>query len=406
MHETLMSGFAMMFFQHPTLLQYQRAMKQKRQRCNLETIFGVQEIPSDTQMREILDGVPVEPLRRLLPELFEAVRRAGWANPFKTTVSTGADAGDYYTVAIDGSEYFRSSAIQCPGCLRRRDNGGQMQYSHTVVAATLVKAGWRRVLPLDVEEVRNSDGLEKQDCEITAGKRLMERLRREHRQMKAIIAGDDLYSHEPFVQMLQQQRFHYLLVAKAESHKELFDWVQMLQQRGGTQRGQWHEGPASKRRFFDYEIVRQVPLTTQHTTVVTLVQVWERDKTGKLLYHNSWITDLEVTPENVAVVVRIGRSRWKIENEHFNIHKNHGYDLEHNYGHGKETLSMIFYLLNLLAFVAHLILDLGDRLYQQCRAQESRRELWNVLRTMMRMFLVESWSQMLQLFLEDEGASP
>jgi hypothetical protein len=175
MHDTLMSGFAMMFFQHPSLLQFQRVMKQKRQRCNLETIFGVKEVPSDTQMREIVDGAPVEPLRRLLPELVEAMRRAGWAEPFKTHVPSGEHQGDYYTLAIDGSEYFHSTKIQCPGCLRRPDAGGTVQYSHQVVGATLVRSGSHRVLPLDVQEVRNDDGVEKQDCEINAGKRLMAR---------------------------------------------------------------------------------------------------------------------------------------------------------------------------------------------------------------------------------------
>ena len=67
--DTLRSGFAMMFFQHPSLLQFQRAMAKKRQRCNLQTIFGVHEIPSDTQMRDMLDGVKVESLRGLLPQL-------------------------------------------------------------------------------------------------------------------------------------------------------------------------------------------------------------------------------------------------------------------------------------------------------------------------------------------------
>src|SRR5262245_48330990 len=70
LHDTLMSGFAMMFFQHPSLLEFQRKMQQRRGRCNLETIFGVHEVPSDTQMREILDGVPPELLRPLLPALF------------------------------------------------------------------------------------------------------------------------------------------------------------------------------------------------------------------------------------------------------------------------------------------------------------------------------------------------
>ena len=49
LHDTLMSGFALMFFQHASLLQFQRAMEKKRRRCNLQTMFGVHEVPSDTQ---------------------------------------------------------------------------------------------------------------------------------------------------------------------------------------------------------------------------------------------------------------------------------------------------------------------------------------------------------------------
>jgi len=56
--------------------------------------------------------------------------------------------------------------------------------------------------------------------------------------------------------------------------------------------------------------------------------------------------------------------------------------------------------------VAHAILQMGDRLYQQCRAQESRRELWNALRTIMNVVLVQSWRQLLLVYLEEEGASP
>jgi hypothetical protein len=81
---------------------------------NLETIFKVEAIPSDTQMREIIDGASIEPLRLLLPEVFERMRRTGWTVRFVTEVS----AENYYTVALDGSEYFHSQKIECPGCLR------------------------------------------------------------------------------------------------------------------------------------------------------------------------------------------------------------------------------------------------------------------------------------------------
>jgi hypothetical protein len=406
LHDTLMSGFAMMFFQHPSLLEFQRKLQQRRGRCNLETIFGVHEVPSDSQMREILDGVPVELLRQVLPALFAKVRRAGWAMDFKSPVPSGAHQGAYYSAMLDGSDYFHSTKVQCPGCVRRTDGHGHVHYHHTVVSATLVKAGSHRVMPLDVEEVRNSDGSDKQDCELNAAKRLITRVRQEHPQLPLIIGGDDLYCHEPFIAQLRELRLHHVLVCKPLSHLELYAWVEELERLGGCEQGQWQEGPACRRRFFTYRIVRSVPLTAARRIWGTLVEVWEHDRCGQQQYHNAWFTDLEVMADNVAAIGRIGRSRWKIENEQFNVQKNHGYELEHNYGHGQQTLSMVFYLLNLLAFIAHMILERGDRLYQRCLATTSRRELWHTLRTAMHLMLVSTWADFLLIYLDEAGSSP
>ena len=406
LHDTLLSGFAMLFFQHPSLLEFQRKMQQRRGRCNLATLFGVTEVPSDTQMREILDGIPTELLRPLLPALFEKIRRAGWAREFKSLVPSGEHQGEYYTVMLDGTDYFHSTRVQCPGCLQRVDAGGEVHFRHTVVAATLVKAGSHRVLPLEVEEVRNSDGHAKQDCELNAAKRLIPRLRQDHPQMPLIVGGDDLYAHEPFIAQLRTHRLQHVLVCKPGSHAEVYKWVEALARLGACEVGQWTEGPACRRRFFEYRVARQIPLTATRRIWCTFVEVWERDRTGQLRYHNAWVTDLGVDSHNVAAIVQSGRARWKIENEQFNVQKNHGYELEHNYGHGQQTLSMVFYLLNLLAFVAHVILERGDRLYQRCLATTSRRELWHTFRTTMRMILVASWTQFLLLYLDEAGSSP
>jgi hypothetical protein len=405
--DTLMSGFAVMFFQHPSLLQFQRAMEKKRQRCNLQTLFGVHEVPSDTQMREILDEVKPETLRGVLPQLWEKVRRAGWGGRFTTTLPSGEHQGTYYTVALDGSEYFRSTTIQCPHCLRQTDPQGRVHYSHKIVGATVGRAGSHQVLPLDVEEVRNATAESApQDCELTAAKRLLARLRREHPQMAQIVIGDDLYSHVPFVEQLQQQRQHYVLVAKPASHPTLLAAVAAAEGTAQISPGQWTEGSGTRQRTYTYRLVRYVPLALESTVRVNYVEVWEQNAQGEQLYHNSWITDLDVDASNVAVVVQLGRTRWKIENEQFNVHKNHGYELTHNYGHGQQSLSMVFYLLNLLAYVTHAVLALGDRLYQRCRAQESRRELWNALRTLVNTFLVTNWATLLAVYLDDTDASP
>jgi hypothetical protein len=239
LHDTLMSGFAMMFFQSPNLLELQRKMRQRRHQCNLETIFGVREVPSDTQMRDILDGVSVELMRPLLPAVFEKIRCAGWAKEFTTTLSSGADQGTYYTLMLDGSDYFHSTRLQCPSCLQRHDSAGEVNFRHTVVSGTLVKAGSHRVLPIDVAEVRNDDGQDKQDCESKAAKRLILRLRQEHPQLALIIGGDDLYCHEPFIGQLREHRMHHVLVCKPGSHAEVYREVETQDALGALERGKW-----------------------------------------------------------------------------------------------------------------------------------------------------------------------
>ena len=69
----------------------------------------------------------------------------------------------------------------------------------------------------------------------------------------------------------------------------------------------------------------------------------------------SWVTDLDLSDKNLDLYQRAGRSRWRVENETFNTLKNQGYDLEHNYGHGKENLSTVLALLMFLAFAVDQI---------------------------------------------------
>jgi hypothetical protein len=307
---------------------------------------------------------------------------------------------------LDGTEYFNSSRIACKRCLTRRTADGETNYYHSVVAATLVKPGSHRVWPIAAELVRSHDGEKKQDCELKAAKRLIERFRSEHPHLGVIVTGDDLYSHGPYIELLREKRLKFVLVAKDSSHCEMGEWIKGIEKAGGVLRGKYETGPAAKRRYFEYRIVEDVPLNYKGEIKVNYFEVWERDKKGQLLYHNSWVTDFEVDERNIAEMVGIGRSRWKIENEQFNVQKNHGYELTHNFGHGKETLSEIFYLLNLIAFVVHKILEIGDRQYQRCMANETRRDLWTALRVAANWFLFESWDAMLLFLLEKQEQSP
>jgi hypothetical protein len=99
------------------------------------------------------------------------------------------------------------------------------------------------------------------------------------------------------------------------------------------------------------------------------------------------VTDIAVNAGNAALLIEVGRSRWKIENECFNSLKNQGYHMAHNFGHGEKHLSFNMYLSILLAFFMHQILELTDEAYQACRKKfGSKKNLWNTIRTSINLF--------------------
>jgi hypothetical protein len=63
------------------------------------------------------------------------------------------------------------------------------------------------------------------------------------------------------------------------------------------------------------------------------------DKEGNIRKRFSFATNHSITRDNVVALIKAGRARWKIENEHNNNLKTKGYNLEHNFGHGKDNLS-------------------------------------------------------------------
>ena len=165
-HNVVMCSFAAMYFQDPSLLQFQRRMEDAKETSNLKTLFKVDSIPKDAQIREVLDEIDPLSLEEVFPDYFGRLQRGKHLEDYRVL-------GKYYMAVIDGSEYFSSENISCPGCLKR--NG---RFLHQIVQAAAVHPEKPRVIPLAPEEVKNTDGAGKQDCEVNAGKRLLEKLRR------------------------------------------------------------------------------------------------------------------------------------------------------------------------------------------------------------------------------------
>lgn len=391
-----MSGFAMMYFQDPSLLQFQRRMEEANQQNNLRNMFDVDVIPSDTQLREQLDNSPSDKLEEVFSDYFRQLQRAKQLENYQFLPGK-------YLIVLDGSGYFSSHKISCPSCLVTTPKKGSPRYHHQILQAVLIHPDCKQVIPLAPEPIRNTDGKDKQDCEINAGKRILKKIRQTHPKLEIIIVGDGLYSKQPFIKCLKEAGFSFILVAKPDDHKIMMEWVCEQEQLGEISHWEYTD---QKARQHHYRWINKVPLNGNEKTCWVNYFEYSLIVKGKITYHNSWVTGIDVDRGNVKQLVKGGRARWKIENEGFNTLKNQGYHLEHNFGHGKKNLSMNFFLLNLLAFFMHQIFELTDLLYQKCRAKfSSRLEYWNQLRCTFRILIFKSWEELVGFIISPPTSS-
>jgi hypothetical protein len=84
-----------------------------------------------------------------------------------------------------------------------------------------------------------------------------------------------------------------------------------------------------------------------------------------------------------------------------NTLKTKGYNLEHNFGHGKQHLSSLLVTLNILSLLFHTGLELLDQKYTLLRSHlPTRKTFFDDLRALTRYMYFDSWEHLLTFMLE------
>jgi hypothetical protein len=162
--------------------------------------------------------------------------------------------------------------------------------------------------------------------------------------------------------------------------------------------------PGNKRLSYRYRWIENVPLRDGRDALnVNWIAVTITDAKGKTTYDGAFVTSLPVSKDNVTEIVTCARARWKIENESFNVLKNNGYHLEHNCGHGKKNLAMMFAAMNLLAFAFHTVCDCFEALWQSARAaKRARARFFEHIRTLSAYLVFPSWTILMQTLISSK----
>lgn len=368
--DALMSGYAMFSLKDPSLLFFNN--KRPSRQSNLSAVYYVENPPSDTGMRRILDEVDWKEFSGIHQELFGKIKQAG-------ILSSYSYYQDYKICSIDGVHFYSSGCVSCDKCMKYTKRNGEEEYRHYLLSGVLVNPDLKAVIPLEHEPIIKQDGTDKNDCERNAAKRLLPKLQKVLGNEKTVIVEDALGANGPHIRDIKAAGFHYIIGAKPTSNQYLFEEFNLLKSKG-------------KVHIYDLEIegvlhhfeyVNNLVLNAANPDIkVNFLDYRQIDLKGKQpTQHFTWITDLPLNKKSVFPIMRMGRSRWKIENETFNTLKNQQYHFDHNFGHGDKHLSTVFPLLMMLAFLVDQLQQGWNELFKQAWEQEqSKVALWEAVR--------------------------
>ena len=278
-----MSAFSVFFLQSPSFLAHQERMSHKYGTHNGKNLFDFDHIPSDNQIRNVMDGVDPKELTNLFSKLQDIVFEIA-KDRFVTE--------DGLLIALDGTEFFSSDTISCSCCLQKKvskvsDNkkgdkkkgktksatiqqstlidqsidNNKVRYYHSALCPVVIHPNQSYVLPMMPEFINHQDGAIKQDCEINAAKRWCFNNKDWLEQNRVTLIADDLYSRTPFCkQILALKNVNFILVCKPQSHSYMQEWLGVFEEKD------WYyhkttESCGNKKRVFNYKFYNDVPLS-------------------------------------------------------------------------------------------------------------------------------------------------
>lgn len=396
-----LSAFSVCFTQSPSFLDWQIRMQQAHGKNNATSIFGVHQIPSVPQIRNLLDPVPPETLYPLMTSIGDILYDQGHLDSYRSV-------GKTILVALDGTDFFSSENISCSCCTQFKQKDGSIRYRHIAVTPVIVAPGHEKVIALPPEFVTPQDGHDKQDCELAAAGRWLAQWGAHYAARGMTALGDDLYCHQPFCEKVLALNAHFLFVCKPESHSTLYEWVEDLG-RNDTINILTVPRRVGKKHFTDtYRYASHLPLiNSDDALLINWLELVTTNEDGKVTYRNAWATSHAIDQTNVAELAKSGRARWKIENENNNTLKTKGYNFEHNFGHGEKHLANLMATMILMAFLLHTTLDFLDERYRELRSKlPSRRTFFEHVRSLLQYLPFDNWDHLMNFMLSSLEQKP
>lgn len=312
-------------------LNTEEAIENIAEICRLE----LEEIPHCDTINDVFEKVKVEEIEKIRKYMITKLIRGKMIQKYKIR-------DKYYHVIVDGTGLATSRKKYNENCLvkNKTDKNGKeyQEYSTYVLEAKLVVG--EMVFSIGSEFVENVNVDEtKQDCETKAFKRLAEKIKKEYPKLKIIISGDALYANKPVLDICKENGWKYIIRFKEGAIPSLYNEFETV------------VAKANESTIKDYEYVTGLDYQEKK---VNIIKHTDKKKGTEFVY----ITDLPITNKNIKTTINVGRKRWKIENEGFNIQKNGTFDIGHLYSKNQVAIK-VHYLMIQIAHILRQLLENG-----------------------------------------------
>jgi len=264
-------------------------------------------------------------------------------------------------VAIDGWEPFRSRKRHCAACLTRQVTVGPKDkprkvteyYHHFVVALLIderleVVLDFEPVLSADVRMDRGQTKVPGHEGELTAAKRLVQRLRTSYGRWLDVLVADALYGNGPFLTIAKQCGYGVVVVLKKGTDEPLKEALAL-----------WRRNPpervvrdADKNERIELWDCPELRTLSSYDGPIRVVRALIHKQSAE---PSTWCFGVtgKATKLTAERVVRLGRGRWHLENTGFCQWTKY-WRFGHVFTHGKDAVPALFYLF----FLAFNVLQL------------------------------------------------
>ena len=305
---------------------------------NISTICQTKlnELPYWETIQDVFVHIKIDELRDVQKYMVKALIRSKMFDKYKYE---GA-----FQLIFDGTGLSNHDYNLNGNCLQRKHKDGKISYYKYVLECKLCVGNI--VISVDSEFIENDEMFtdkQKQDCETNAFKRMIKRIKKNYPKQKFIISGDGLYATTPIIKICNKNKWFYIFNLKPDRLKEI---------NSAFEGNLLFENEAKIKDYYLSTNIKYKDITVHAFKFI------EKAKNNKETIFR-YISNIPVNNDNIKAVVKLGRNRWKIENEGFYTQKHRTFNITHLNSRNDNAMKTHYFFIQ-FAHTIRQLLEQGD----------------------------------------------